>query len=208
MTEDVQRHIFEPFFTTKGMNKGTGLGLATVYGIVKQSDAFIWVYSEVGHGTAFKVYFPRSVAADSAPNTIVPVDDISSGTGTILLVEDEEPVRRGACRILSRAGYTVLEARHGAEALEIVGRWEHEIDLVVTDVVMPVLGGRELVTQLERLQPQVPVIYMSGYIDDTVGRTEDIVSSTALFLQKPFSPQNLLAAVQDALAPIPSPSRG
>src|SRR5438876_261619 len=171
MSEETQAHMFEPFFTTKEKGKGTGLGLATVYGIIKQSGGFIWVYSEVGHGTTFKLYLPRveelaERAAAPAPVRTRP----ARGTETVLVVEDEAPVRNVARQVLERHGYSVLEAPSAEAALDIATRYSGTIHLLLTDVVMPGLNGRELASRLADLRPDARVIFMSGYTDDAATR--------------------------------------
>ncbi|HYC33777.1 MAG TPA: PAS domain S-box protein [Gemmatimonadales bacterium] len=198
MAAEVQARIFEPFYTTKPVGQGTGLGLSTVYGIVKQSDGFVWVESAEGSGTTFRVYLPRIRAGqggDPAPEgRAVP----RGGSETILVVEDEDIVRALACRGLREQGYTVLEARHGGEALRHVGERPSKIDLVISDVVMPELGGRELGQRLARLQPELPVLYMSGYTgDDVIQR--GLLDPDAPFQQKPFTPEGLARKVREML---------
>jgi two-component system cell cycle sensor histidine kinase/response regulator CckA len=190
--------IFEPFFTTKERGKGTGLGLATVYGIVKQSGGQVWVYSERGKGTTFKIYLPP--AAEGVSSEEVPAAGSPSlrGSETVLLVEDEKSVRALSRAILSSYGYTVLEAGSGKEALEIVRNFDGTIHLVLTDVVMPSMGGSSLVSFLETLRPGIKVLYMSGYTDDAVVRHGHLEQGRA-FLQKPFTPETLARKVRGAL---------
>ena len=195
---EIQRHIFEPFFTTKEQGKGTGLGLATVYGIVKQSGGYIECDSEPGRGTAFRIYLPRvDVAAPAVERSARPVE-AAGGTETILLVEDEEGVRELARDILRASGYTVIEARNGAEALLLSERHQGPLDLLLTDVVMPRMSGRELAERLAPLRPDLSVLYMSGYTDDAVIRHGVLGAGTA-FLQKPFTPGALIARVRETL---------
>ncbi|MDX6501468.1 MAG: hypothetical protein QOG23_4728 [Blastocatellia bacterium] len=198
MDAETQAHIFEPFFTTKEVGKGTGLGLATVYGIVKQSEGTIWLYSEVGRGTAFKIYLPCAEAP--MKEVEVGADDRESlqGTETVLLVEDEEVVRDMATEILRDAGYHVLEARHGPEALILGRRHAGAIHLMLTDVVMPQMSGRELAEQLTPLRRDMKVLYMSGYTDDAIVHHGVLEEGTA-FIGKPFTPSALARKVREIL---------
>jgi two-component system, cell cycle sensor histidine kinase and response regulator CckA len=198
MTPEVQPLIFEPFFTTKPIGQGTGLGLSTVYGIVKQSGGFIWVYSEPGLGTAFKIYLPRLQLGELAAPASEGDGTAARGSETILVVEDEDMVRLLACRALRERGYRVLEARHGLEAVQRVEERTERIDLVISDVVMPQLGGRELGQRLASLVPGLPVLYMSGYTgEDVIQR--GLLDPGAPFQQKPFSPQGLARKVREML---------
>jgi len=197
MDEQTRSHIFEPFFTTKGIGKGTGLGLATVYGIVKQSNGFIWVYSEIDHGTSFKIYLPL---VDQAPEQYATKSEsgaLRSGTETVLLAEDAEPVRAAARQILERYGYTVLEAPNGTAALN-TAKHASKIDLLLTDVVMPEMSGRELAAGFTTLKPNAKVLFMSGYTDDAIIRHGVLRPGTA-YLQKPFSPETLARKVREVL---------
>ncbi|HKU62843.1 MAG TPA: PAS domain S-box protein [Gemmatimonadales bacterium] len=198
MDPEVQAKIFEPFFTTKPVGQGTGLGLSTVYGIVKQSGGFIWCYSEAGLGSTFKVYLPVLHVAPAEPTPIARPAAPRGGSETVLVVEDEDVVRAMACRGLREHGYTVLEARNGAEAIALVEGRLASIDLVVSDVVMPEVGGRELAARLARLDPALPVLYMSGYTgEDVVQR--GLMDPGAPFQQKPFSPDGLARTVRELL---------
>jgi PAS domain S-box-containing protein len=198
MSPDVQARIFEPFFTTKPVGQGTGLGLSTVYGIVKQSDGFVWCYTEPGHGSTFKIYLPRASARSLPVVSAGAPAELRGGNETILVVEDEDVVRTLACRGLREQGYTVLEARHGREALDRVEEGLHAIDLVISDVVMPELGGRELGSRLAVLQPELPILYMSGYTgDDVIQR--GLLEPGVPFQQKPFTPEGLARKVREML---------
>ena len=200
MESAVQSRVFEPFFTTKGPTKGTGLGLSTVYGIVKQAGGYIWVESEAGQGSTFTIYLPQAPPAAAEPELKPPEPEPAvAASETILLVEDEGGVRRLACRILNRQGYRVIEASNGIEALEIAGQSDTLIDLLVTDLVMPRMGGRELAARVHEQRPAMKVLFMSGYTNDEVLR-HDLLDPGVAFLPKPFSPRDLLNAVRAALA--------
>ncbi|MCD6554092.1 MAG: GAF domain-containing protein [Anaerolineae bacterium] len=198
MDDETQAHIFEPFFTTKGVGQGTGLGLATVYGIVKQSGGHIRVYSEPGHGTTFKIYLPRiEEVVESDRRAPIPGES-PPGRETILLVEDEDMVRDLARRVLLQRGYTVLEARHGREAFQICEQHRGPIHLLVTDVVMPLMNGRELAKRLTTLHPEMKVLYISGYTDNIIIH-HGLLEPGMAFLQKPFTPAALAHKVRQAL---------
>ena len=197
MDEQVQSRIFEPFFTTKEVGKGTGLGLSTVHGIVKQSRGHIAVYSEVGHGTSFKIYLPR---VDASADVARRAQDRSLPTGseTVLLVEDDDAVRALTKHVLIRCGYRVLEATNGAEGLAMATTHQGHISLLISDVVMPHLGGRELAGQLRRIRPDCRVLFLSGYARDAVNRL-GVLEGEHAFLQKPFSPSALAQKVRGIL---------
>ena len=198
MSADVKAHLFEPFFTTKESGKGSGLGLATVYGIVQQNGGHVFVYSEPGHGSTFKIYLPRVVSAETAPIDGPAAAAAPGGSETILLVEDEPAVRALARDLLEQQGYSVLVANHGREALAVAHAYEGVIHLVLTDVVMPEMGGPELVRHLWWTRPKLRVLYMSGYTDRTATQM-GLQESWTSFLQKPFTPDNLAAAVRRAI---------
>jgi len=198
MDEETASKIFEPFFTTKERGKGTGLGLSTVYGIVKQSGGFIWVYSEPGKGSTFKVYFPRTEDRREVPDKgDPPVEDLRGGK-TVLVVEDEESIRELAITILGQYGYAVLSAGDGEEALRIAGEHQGEVSLLLTDVVMPRMGGRELYERLRQLRPGIKVLYMSGYTDNAIVH-QGVLDPGIAFLQKPCSPISMVRKVKDVL---------
>jgi two-component system cell cycle sensor histidine kinase/response regulator CckA len=200
MDKETQSHLFEPFFTTKETGKGTGLGLSTVYGIIKQSGGNVWAYSEPGLGTTFKIYLPQVEKGAKAyrPRLKPKEAGAAGGTETILLVEDEEAVRSMVSKVLQNRGYTVLEARHGNEAVEVSERYEGSINLMVTDVVMPQMSGRELAERLTTLRPKMHVLYMSGYPDNTIVQHGVLEPGTS-FLQKPFTISALETKVREIL---------
>jgi PAS domain S-box-containing protein len=198
MDPETQAHAFEPFFTTKEKGKGTGLGLATVYGIVKQSGGYVWLYSEPGEGTSFKIYLPRVVEAVSAGEAQHGKEAPRRGSETILLVEDEKGVRELAGEYLEASGYTVLVAEDGDAALRIVKTHEGKIHLLLTDVVMPGMSGRELAQQIQVLLPGTPIIYMSGYTDQAIVH-HGILESDAVLLQKPFTLNTLTRKLRQAI---------
>lgn len=198
MDHEVQKRVFEPFFTTKEIGKGTGLGLSTVYGIIKQSEGSIWVYSEVGKGSTFKVYLPavreNLDANDAKPNSI----EALRGQETVLLVEDEEMVRNLTREILEMSGYRVLTASNGEEACGVCDDFEEEIDLMITDVVMPQMSGRELHEYVAKQRPDMAVLYMSGYTDDAIVR-HGVLDDGMPFLQKPFTPDAFARKVRELI---------
>jgi CheY-like chemotaxis protein len=197
MDSDVQARIFEPFFTTKPIGQGTGLGLSTVYGIIKQSGGFIWVYSEVDQGSVFKVYLPEASSSVIEPSSGVATAP-QRGSETILVIEDEEVVRNLASRGLSDHGYAVVQAKNGVEALHYVQEYPGTVDLVISDVVMPEMGGREFGQHLALFEPELPILYMSGYTgEDVVQR--GLLDPGSPFQQKPFTPGTLAAKVRAML---------
>jgi CheY-like chemotaxis protein len=191
--------VFEPFFTTKGQGKGSGLGLATAYGIVKQSGGNIWVYSEPGLGTTFRIYLPvdRDAALPVGPSRALPKERVH-GSETILLVEDAAVIRQLARDVLTRAGYRVLDAGDTATALEVAAAHDGLIDLLLTDVVMPGPNGVELADRLRVTRPQTRVLFMSGYTDNAAVRNGLLAPDTA-FLQKPFTPEGLLRKIRQVI---------
>jgi CheY-like chemotaxis protein len=207
ISEATQAHVFEPFFTTKPTGQGTGLGLATVYGIVKQSGGDIRLRSELGGGTTFVIYLPRLQQADAHQARRSPAAGVThGGSETILLVEDDVSLRHLALRVLRRAGYTVLEAQSSRQAIALGASHSDRIDLLLTDVVMPDLSGRAVAERLATHRPDLRVLYMSGYTDDDVMR-RGITAVQTQFIQKPFLPDDLLRRVREALDASP-PSGG
>jgi len=198
MDGSVQEHLFEPFYTTKEPGKGTGLGLATVYGVVKQSGGSICVYSEAGHGTSFKVFLPRVESAGDAATPFEPILPGLRGAETILLVEDQPEVRSVVEKILTRHGYSVVAADNGAEALHTATTYPGRIDLLISDAVMPGMSGRDVATRFLRTRPEARELYMSGYTDDSVVR-QGIINHSAAFIQKPLTPARLLRKIREVL---------
>ncbi len=198
MSPEIQAHLFEPFFTTKEKGKGTGLGLSTVYGIVKQNDAYIWVYSEPNRGTTFKIYLPA--VESPADADIFPRDESAalSGSETVLVVEDDPDLRALACRILRRYGYAVLEAQSAAEAEMICSQFDDSIHLLLADAVMPGESGIQLAQHLAKARPRMKVLYTSGYTDEAIGR-QGILDPETAFIQKPFTPDFLARKVREVL---------
>ena len=200
MTKEVRDKLFEPFFTTKEKGKGTGLGLPSVYGIVKQSGGFVWVYSEPGRGTTFKVYLPRAEETEGATSgrMTTPRRNRQVGGETILLVEDDEEVRQVALRILRKNGYHVLEASNGADALKVAEAQETPVDLVVTDIVMPEMGGSELAERIREMQPDARILFTSGYTEDAAMR-QSFLREGESFIEKPFTPASLSRRAREVL---------
>ena len=198
MSDEVQSHLFEPFFTTKEKGKGTGLGLATVYGIVKQSGGYIWVYTEPGHGTTFKIYLPRVAGAPAQRASGPKASPVGAGTETVLLAEDEAAVRAVARHALERQGYTVLEASSSEAALDLAERHSGRIHLLLTDVIMPGMNGRALALRLSELRPDLRVVYMSGYTEEAITR-HGVLEPGLTYVQKPFTPEGLARKVREVL---------
>jgi CheY-like chemotaxis protein len=199
MDKETRTRIFEPFFTTKESGRGTGLGLSTVYGIVKQSGGYIQVYTEPGHGTTFHIYLPRvDEGVQEYPPGVAIQQHYFQGTETILLAEDDDTVRELIRDLLEIYGYTVLEAPNGGPALLLCERYEQPIHLLLTDVVMPEMGGPDLAARLAQLRPEMKVLYMSGYTDDVIVNRGVLAEGTA-FIQKPFAPDVLARKVREVL---------
>ncbi len=182
----VQEHVFEPFFTTKASGEGTGLGLATCHGIVKQNGGHIELVSLPGKGTTFEIYLPRAEAENSIAEIPPQPESAQTGSETILLIEDEEPVRKLCTHALERLGYTVISATAGGEGLERVARIEGSIDALVTDVVLPDMRGPEIAERLRKVRPDIAVLFISGYTHDAIAR-DGVLEQDVNFLQKPFT---------------------
>jgi CheY-like chemotaxis protein len=198
MDEETQAQIFEPFFTTKEEGRGTGLGLSTVFGIVKQSGGNVWVYSEVGHGTTVRIYLPRTLETASAPRP--PATEVPAGRGseTILVVEDDEGVRNLVCTVLEHHGHTVIEAAAGDEAIELSRRFPGPIHLLITDMIMPRMSGRTAADQIQAERPETRVLYVSGYTGDAMVH-RGLLEPGAALLDKPFTPRSLTEKVRAVL---------
>ena len=198
MSEEVKAHLFEPFFTTKPLGKGTGLGLATCFGIVKQNSGHIDVHSELGRGTTFKICFPQVPSALEPPRARTPPKEAAGGSETVLLVEDEPVVRELAVATLREKGYTVVEAVNGAEGLRMARQHSGKIDLVLTDVVMPVMGGKEMADALRTSHPDTKILFTSGYSQDAMGH-HGVLRPGVVFLQKPYITATLARKVREVL---------
>jgi CheY-like chemotaxis protein len=198
MTEDVKQHLFEPFFTTKDEGKGTGLGLATVYGIVHQNGGRIEVTSTLGHGTAFQIYLPR-IQSNSVELPEIPDPAVSlRGSETVLVVEDQDAVRDLACIILESYGYRVLQATNGPEAMAVAEGYPAIIHLLMTDIILPVMDGRVLADNLRAVRPETKVLYVSGYSEERIGHNRALGGDLA-YLSKPFSAEVLARRVREVL---------
>jgi PAS domain S-box-containing protein len=204
MDSETAERIFEPFFTTKPRGRGTGLGLSTVYGIMNQAGGHIAVYSEPGRGTTFRVYMPAVDAPITTARTARSADRLAAGTGTILVCEDDEAVRNLAVHILNDVGYTVLAACNGAEALDLARTHEGAVDLVVTDVIMPDMNGKQLADALSDVRPGLRTLFVSGYTSDVIAH-HGVLDDGVQFLEKPFTRHSLLHRVRDAIASNPNP---
>ncbi len=205
MSEEVKTHLFEPFFTTKPLGRGTGLGLATCFGIVKQNGGYIDVQSELGRGTTFKIYFPRVQSAPEPPRVCLAPTAETGGGETVLLVEDETAVRELVGATLREKGYTVVEAGNGAEGLRLAHQHDGKIDLVLTDVIMPVMGGKEMADALRTSRPETKVLFTSGYAENSLGH-HGVLWPGIKFLQKPYPTATLARKVREVLDEEPIPN--
>ena len=198
MDEKTVAQIFEPFFTTKVPGQGTGLGLSTVYGIVKQSEGYIWVYSELGRGTTFKIYFPEQKDSEQKTLESTPPLALVIGTETVLVVEDDEALRKLISDLLGSAGYNVLQAANGEAALQLITKYDQHIDLVLTDMLMPAMSGIELSGQIQKVRPNLKVLLMSGYAGDLIARYR-LTDGEIMLIEKPFTRHGLLTKIRGAL---------
>jgi CheY-like chemotaxis protein len=199
MDAETLRHLFEPFFTTKGKGRGTGLGLSTVYGIVRQNGGWINSYSEPGRGTTLKIYLPRIAQGEGAVRGPRPLAAAGRGRGTLLVVEDQQQVRQLATRVLAGCGYRVLEAESGEEALQLAAVHAGGIDLLLTDVIMPGMSGKELAERLAEARPEMRVLFMSGYTENVILH-RGVLDAGVEYLAKPFTPETLVSKVAEVLA--------
>jgi CheY-like chemotaxis protein len=197
MTDEVKKQIFDPFFTTKEMGKGTGLGLATVYGIVKQHESQIYVYSEVGKGTTFKIFLPviEGTAGEKADK---PIETIPQGKETFLIAEDDPTIQRMLKSCLEPLGYNLLIASDGKEAIDISNNFEGDIHLLLTDVIMPNMNGQELADAIQEMRPDMQIIFMSGYTDDVISH-HGVLEPGVNFIQKPVTPSRLTKVLKEVL---------
>ena len=198
MNAETQRRIFEPFFTTKPLGEGTGLGLATVYGVVTQNDGYICVYSELGQGTTFKIFLPRVDEKPQALGGDTPPERAPRGTETVLVVEDSESLREMIREVLEDQGYNVLQGSQGEEGLALSRAYKGLIHLLLTDLVMPKLGGADLAKRLVSPRPEMRVLYMSGYTDGAISR-QGVLQEGSVLLEKPFTTDRLVRSVRQAL---------
>ena len=195
---ETQVHIFEPFFTTKPQGRGTGLGLATVYGIVKQSGGYVWVYSECGKGTAFKVYLPRTDEVSTSIKAVESGHEVLTGSETVLVVEDQPMLRELIGRMLVSKGYDVVSADNPATAVHLAQSYAGPIHLVLTDVIMPGMNGRAMIEQLVQFRPEVKTVFMSAYTEDIISHHGKLLSGSG-FINKPFTKQALCAKIREVL---------
>ena len=198
MPKEVLEHLFEPFFTTKGVGKGTGLGLSTIYGIVKQNNGFVNVYSELGQGTTFKIYLPRLQSGPLETKVEREPETLPRGTETVLMVEDEDAILRIGKAMLEELGYTVLTATTPGEAIQAMEKQGREIHLLLTDVVMPEMNGRDLADHLKAINPGLKCLYMSGYTANVIAH-HGVLDEGVVFIQKPFSTRELAVKVREVL---------
>ena len=198
MDKETQSRIFEPFFTTKEKGKGTGLGLSTVYGIVKQSGGYIFAHSESGSGTTFRIYLPKVLDPAGQPGVSKAPQVATGGSETVLLVEDEESVRELVRETLKTKGYSVMEAADGIQGMKIAESFEGKIDILITDVAMPGMGGHELAKRVTAARPGIKILFLSGYTEDAIIH-EGVLDPGTAFLQKPFTLQALARKVRDVL---------
>ncbi|HKL01957.1 MAG TPA: response regulator [Desulfotignum sp.] len=207
MDKETMDNLFEPFFTTKDVGKGTGLGLATVYGIVKQNNGFINVYSEPGQGSTFKIYLPRFLADEDSDKAVPEKKAAAGGIETILLVEDEPSILRMTRMMLERKGYVVLTATTPAEALEKAKSHSDSIDLLMTDVIMPEMNGRDLAEKITALYPGINLLFMSGYTADVIAN-QGMLDANVAFIQKPFSMADMTEKLRNILDSAPNKHYG
>ena len=198
MNKETLNNLFEPFFTTKNMDEGTGLGLAIIYGIVKQNNGFINVYSEPGQGTSFKIYLPRFHASEEVQEEILPEKPVPTGNETILLVEDEPAILRMTRMMLERKGYSVLPAGIPADAISIANAYVGKIHLLMTDVVMPEMNGRDLAEKITAIFSEIKLLFVSGYAANVITH-QGVLDDGAAFMQKPFAANELAKKIRDVL---------